>query len=175
MAFPCLVLLACQEPKQPPVTRSQMLPDSATQLMFGVHFKLTDGGVAKGEVRADTAYLYDQNTRAELRRVNTLFFTTTGEKNATLVARAGTYHVRIGSMEARGDVVVTSTDGRKLETPQLKYDPQRAEISSDSAFTYTTPDNVVQGIGFIADPQMRNVKVLRALKSSGHSVLVPKR
>jgi LPS export ABC transporter protein LptC len=143
--------------------------------MFGVHFKLTDGGVSRGEVRADTAYLYDENTRAELKRVNTTFFTTNGEKNATLTARAGTYRVRIGTMEARGDVVVVSTDGRKLQTPQLKYDPQRAEISSDSAFTYTTPENVVQGIGFIADPQMRNVKVLRALRSSGHAVTIPKR
>jgi LPS export ABC transporter protein LptC len=167
---------ACQEPKAVPLARASVLPDSAQQMMFGVRFYLTDAGVRNGEVRADTAYIYDDaNTRTELRPVTATFFTTAGEKSATLTARRGTYQVRVGSMEARGNVVVVSTDGQKLETPHLRYDPTRNEISSDSAFTLTRPDNVVKGIGFISDPQMRNIRILRAAQSTGKAVTIPKR
>jgi LPS export ABC transporter protein LptC len=78
-------------------------------------------------------------------------------------------------MEARGNVVVTSTDGRKLESPELKYDPTRNEISSDSAFTFTTPQQVVQGIGFVSDPQMHRIQILRKVQASGKAVAIPKR
>ena len=57
--------------------------------------------------------------------------------------------VRSGIMEGRGNVVVISTDGRKLETPQLRFDPGRNEISSDSSFVMTTPTDIVTGIGFL--------------------------
>jgi LPS export ABC transporter protein LptC len=83
-------------------------------------------------------------------------------KNGNLTSREGTYNTRSGIMEARGNVVVISEDGRKLETPQLRYDPGRNEISSDSAFVMTTPTDVVTGIGFTADPNLNTVRIHRA-------------
>jgi LPS export ABC transporter protein LptC len=144
-------------------------------MLFGVHFNLTDSGVRRAELQSDTALMYNENTRTELKRVVTTFFTLMGERDATLNARAGTYQIQIGSMEARGDVVVVSNDGRKLETQQLRYDPTRNEISSDSAFTLTTADGVVKGIGFVSDPNMKNIRILRGAKSFGRSVTIPKR
>jgi LPS export ABC transporter protein LptC len=167
--------IACQEPKQPPVVRGTVLPDSAQQMLFGIRFNLLDAGVSRGQVRADTGYMYDENTRTELKNVSATFYTNTGERNGTLTSQRGTYQVRVGSMEARGNVVVVTVDGKKLETPHLHYDPTRNEISSDSAFTLTSPDNVVKGVGFVSDPQMRNIKILRSAKTSGKAVLIPKR
>jgi LPS export ABC transporter protein LptC len=69
-------------------------------------------------------------------------------------------------MEARGNVVVVSEDGRRLETQQLRYDPARNEISSDSAFVLTEPTQRVSGIGFRADPNLNNVNILRAASGS---------
>jgi LPS export ABC transporter protein LptC len=167
--------IACQEPKSPPVVNATLLPDSAEQLMFGVRFKMTDAGVQRAELQADTGLLYGQGTRTELKKVNTTFYTVTGEKNATLTSREGTYLLRVGSMEARGNVVVTSTDGKRLETPQLRYDPTRNEISSDSAFVLTEPDGVTSGIGFVSDPRMTQVRILRAARRTGVNVTIPKR
>jgi LPS export ABC transporter protein LptC len=165
---------ACQPESTTPVAETTVLPDSADQVLFGVRFFMTDAGVRKAELVADTAYMYEDNTRTEMRVVNTTFFKASGEKDATLTAKQGTYNVRLGSMEARGDVVVISTDGRKLETPQLRYDPARNEISGDSAFVMTDPSRRISGIGFISDPDMNNVKVLRAAKSSGNQLTIPK-
>jgi hypothetical protein len=83
--------------------------------------------------------------------------------------------MRLGTMEARGDVVITSTTGRKLTTPQVRYDPGRNEVSGDSAFRLTMPDGrVLQGIGFISDPDLNSVRILKNPKASGARVNIPK-
>jgi LPS export ABC transporter protein LptC len=164
----------CQRNPTTPVAKASVVPDSADQVLFGVHFFMTDAGVRKAELVADTAFMYDDNTRTEMRVVNTTFFKTTGEKDATLTSKQGTYDVRLGAMEARGNVVVVSTDGRKLETPQLRYDPARNEISGDSAFVMTDPSRRISGIGFVTDPDMNNIKVKKAAKSSGNQLTIPK-
>jgi LPS export ABC transporter protein LptC len=167
---------ACQQTTQaPPVAKTAAIPDSADQLMFGVWFLLTDAGVKRAEVRGDTAYLYEESTRSDLRKVKTDFFKVTGEKDATLTSLTGTYSSRLGTMEARGQVVVITTDGRRLETPHLRYDPARNEISSDSAFVLTQTDRRLEGIGFISDPDLNNIKVLRNMKAFGQQVTIPKR
>jgi LPS export ABC transporter protein LptC len=167
---------ACQETtKAPPVAGNAILPDSADQMMFGIWFTLTDAGVKRAEVAADTAYMYEDNTRTDMRKVKTDFFTATGEKNATLTSKSGDYNSRLGTMEARGDVVVVTTDGRRLTTPQLRYDPGRNEVSSDSAFVLTEKDGRrVTGIGFTSDPDMNNIRIHKAARASGQQVDVPK-
>lgn len=170
-----LALAACGAQQTPPVVQNSFLPDSAEQMMFTVAFSLTDKGVRRADVVSDTTLLYNDATRAELRGVNTTFYTAAGEREATLTAREGTYIIRLQTMEARGDVVVVSTDGRKLETQQLKYDPARNEITSDSAFTLTREDGVTEGVGFVSDPEMTTIRVLAGARSSGHRVIIPKK
>jgi LPS export ABC transporter protein LptC len=162
---------ACTDPgKTPPTKAVATLSDSADQVLFGIRTILTDRGVERAELFADTALTFDDNTRTEMRRVRSTFYTQTGVKNATLTALKGTYNVRLGDMEARGNVVVLSEDGRKLETQQLKYDPAKNEISSDSAFVLTEPTRRVEGIGFTSDPGMKLMRVLKGSKVSGVNV-----
>lgn len=169
-----LLSVACKEPTPLPVAKVRQLPDSANQVLFGVKFNVTEAGIKRAAVLADTAYMYEDNTRTELRKVTTDFFTLNGEKNATLTGLTGTYNSRLGTMEARGNVVVLMADGRRLETPQLRFDPARNEVSSDSAFVLTDKERKVAGIGFISDPDMNNIRVLRAARSSGHQVTLPR-
>jgi hypothetical protein len=76
-------------------------------------------------------------------------------------------------MEARGDVVVVSTDGRRLTTPQLRYDQVRNEISSDSAFQLTGQGQSVAGVGFVSDPNMNNIRILKTTSGSAGAVRIP--
>ncbi|MGQ0539608.1 MAG: LPS export ABC transporter periplasmic protein LptC [Gemmatimonadaceae bacterium] len=171
MALP----LACEDLKEPPTVRGGALPDSADQLLFGVTVYLTDAGVRRAQLKSDTALMYDANTRTELRRVNTVFYKPSGEQDATLTSMAGTYNMRLGTMEARGDVVVNSTDGRRLTTPHLRYDPGRNEVASDSAFRLTLPDGrVLQGVGFVSDPDLNSIRIMEHARASGQRLTIPK-
>lgn len=170
-----VIVAACSEQTAPPVVTQMVLPDSAEQMAFGVTVQLTDAGVRRATLKADTMLMYDEGTRMQVRGVHTTFFTDAGVQNAVLTSHWGTYHVRLQTMEARGNVIVTTTDGRKLETPQLRYDPARNEVSSDSAFRMTDPDRVTEGIGFVSDPDLTTIRILKAAKMSGQAVTVPKR
>ena len=163
---------ACRHDKEPVTAPSSPMADSADQVMFGARAILTDKGLMRAELFGDTAYFFDDNTRIELRTVKTNFFTTEGAQNAVLTSKQGTYRTQ-GSMEARGDVVVVSTDGRRLTTPQLRFDQTRNEISSDSAFVLTEPGRSVAGVGFVSDPNMNNVRILKTTSGSTGRVTIP--
>jgi hypothetical protein len=64
-------------------------------------------------------------------------------------------------MIARKNVVVVTEDGRRLTTPELMYNQQRNEISSDSSFVETEPTRRIEGIGFRSDPDMKNIRILK--------------
>jgi len=164
---------ACEEKTAPPVVARSAMADSADQVMYGAHFNLTDNGLARAELQSDTAFFFDDNTRVELRKVETTFYTTSGARDAYLTSRRGTYNSRQGTMVARGDVVVITEEGRQLTTPELKYDQAMNEIASDSAFVLTEPGRRLEGIGFRSDPNMQNVQILRTKSGTTGAVTLP--
>jgi LPS export ABC transporter protein LptC len=170
VAFLAVASTACSSKKQPPVATQSPLADSADQVMYGAKFNLTDGGLARAQLHADTAYFFDDNTRIELENVNTTFFTATGAKDAVLTSRRGTYNSRTSDMVARQNVVVISEDGRRLTTPELSYNQQRNQISSDSAFVMTEPNRRLEGIGFRSDPNMKNIQILRGASGMARGI-----
>jgi|GEM_PF-197968 len=150
------------------------LADSADQIMFTARVRLTDAGVNRAEVHADTAYFFDDNTRIEMRGVLTVFFTDAGAKNAVLTSRQGTYNSRTGNMEARIDAYVVAVDGRTLRSPILKFDQVRNELSSDTVFHATdSTGRVLDGIGFTSDPNMINLHCFKACHGIGGEIILP--
>ena len=168
------VLFACTSKKQPPVASHSPLADSADQVMYNSRFVLADQGINRAQMHSDTAYFFDDNTRMEFENPVVTFFTATGAKDAVLTSRHGTYNNRTSNMIARKNVVVVSEDGRRLTTPELIYNQQKNEISSDSAFVLTEPGRQLSGIGFRSDPNMNNIKVLRGASGfAGNTSIAP--
>ncbi len=154
---------ACRSEKVLPAVAHNALADSADQVMFKTVANLTDHGVLKGQMRADTGYFFDDNTRLVGRTVQVTFFTVTGERNGVMTSREGTYNERTGNMDAHGNVVVVSENGRHLTTPYLKYNQSANQISSDTTFTTTdSTGRELDGVGFISDPNMDHMQCLRA-------------
>jgi LPS export ABC transporter protein LptC len=168
-----VLLVGCNSKKQPPVAGHSVLADSADQVMWGARFNLTDRGLQRAELFADTAFFFNDNTRVELENVHTTFFTTAGAKSAVLTSRNGTYTSRTGGMIARKNVIVVSEDGKRLTTEQLAFDQTRNEISSDSAFVLTEPNRRLAGIGFRSDPSLNNIRVLRGANGFANQVNNP--
>lgn len=171
-----ILLTACDDKgTAPPVAARPAIADSADQIMFGVRVALTNLGMKRADLHADTAYMYDENTRTDMRVVDGVFYTPAGARDATLTSKRGIYNVRLGNMEALGDVIVVSPRG-KLTTPQLRYDPSRNEVSGDSAFVLIRPDGSrLEGVGFISDPNLKSVRVLRGAQGTNVKAKVPAR
>lgn len=150
------------------------LADSADQVIFGARTLITDGGLKRAEIRSDSAFFFDENTRVEMTGfVHGSFFNSQGAQDAILAARRGMYNTRTGTLEARGDVVITSLDGRRLATPFVRFDQRLNKISSDSAFVMTEPGREVKGTGFVSDPDMNNIVVLHLKQGKTGAVALP--
>jgi LPS export ABC transporter protein LptC len=102
-----------------------------------------------------------------VRDQRTTFYTNTGQQNAVLTSKDGTYLPNEAWMEARKNVVVVTVDGRRLETSQLHYNQAANQISSDSAFVLTEPTRRLEGVGFESDPDLKNLHVRRVKTGSG--------
>jgi LPS export ABC transporter protein LptC len=162
-----VVLLACNGGGTAPVGEVDIF-GNADQVMWPMRAQLTDRGLLRAELEADTAYFYDDNARLELKGVRLTFFSSTGARTSVLTSVEGTHMTRTGQSEARRDVVVVGEDGRRLSTEQLRYDQHADQISSDSAFVFVPePGRELRGIGFISDPDLQNVRVLRQPEGIG--------
>jgi LPS export ABC transporter protein LptC len=173
VAFVFTALAACQrQGAAPPVKRGRTMADSAEQVMVDVRALLTDRGVQRGEMFADSAYVFEDQTRFELRKVRATFNTSTGTKDGVMSADRGRYSTRDQTLEGFGNVVIVTNEGRRLTSPHIKFVQNANEVSSDTTFTLVEPDRSLSGIGFTADPQLTRVRVLRAGTGRG-SITLP--
>lgn len=76
------------------------------------------------------------------------FYDKEGRKN-TVVADFGIMYSATTVIDLQGNVVITSHDGKKLETPQLYWDRAQKWIFTEAEFTYTNPEDgtVMDGEG----------------------------
>jgi LPS export ABC transporter protein LptC len=167
---------ACKDEKGPPVAANRKtIADSADQVLYSQRMLITDRGLNRAEIHSDTAYFFDENTRTDMRVVDGIFFDSQGLRDAVLTSRTGVYNQRLNSLEARGEVVITTVDGRRLETPFVRYDQRVNLISSDTIFKLTVPDGrVVRGIGFTSDPDLNNVHIVKQISAKAGPVEIPK-
>lgn len=150
----------CRKTSKPPVAAEVALSDSADQVIFDGRFFVTQSGVSRGEMRADTIFVFNDNSKFMLRRISGEFSTETGAPNGTIRADRGTYDRRIRILDGFGNVVVTSTEGDRLTSNHLRYTEAADEISSDSAYTIVRKGDTSRGIGFRSDPNLRDFRCL---------------
>jgi LPS export ABC transporter protein LptC len=163
-----LAAAGCRKTTNPPVVADVTLADSADQVIFDGRFFVTKAGVNRGEMRADTIFVFNDNSTFALRRVRGTFNTETGAANGTIRGDRGTYDRRIRILDGYGNVVVTSTKGERLTSNHLRYTEARDEISSDSAFTIVRGRDVQRGIGFRSDPNLNDFRCLSACSGSAN-------
>ena len=178
--YPCYAVLcyvvmggvvggACETGIKPTATIAA--PDSADQVLLGMSHYVTEAGVQRAQVRADTAYFYSPVQTAELRSVHITFYDPRGAQTSTLTSREGTYHWRTGDMEARGSVVVLRTDGATLRTEVIRYSQVRNQVSSDKEFVFEEPTRHIEGEGFTSDPDFKVVTAIRPKGTGGRFTL----
>ena len=142
------------------MTDAQLVrPDSAQQLAFGARLTLTDFGVARAMLVADSALIHDEGLRMDLRRVRLTFVDTAGDSIGTLHADRAMYDVSTSTLDATGGVLVSGPNGRVLRTSHLVYDPIADLLRSDSSYTFTqvSPTRESSGQGFESDPRLLQV------------------
>jgi LPS export ABC transporter protein LptC len=147
--------------------------DSADQVYSGMTTEVVRDGVRQSHVYADSAWAYQTRQLVDLTRMTVTMFDSNGTKVSTIVADKGIYHTRQQSLDARGHVVATSSGGKVLRTEHLIYDRDRNQISSDTAFTSTSPQGNAAGVSFESDPGFKRVRITQPkLLQKGKGILI---
>ncbi len=165
-----LTQFACSNGAKPTATITAA--DTADQVLIDMTHYVTNDGVVRARVRADTAFFYQNSQSVEMRNVHITFYDTDGRETSTMSAKDGTYHWASGDMEGRGNVVVVGAgDGRTLKSEVMRYKQATNQVSSDKPFDFVGPGRHITGEGFTSDPDFRNVTALRPQGTSGHFTL----
>jgi LPS export ABC transporter protein LptC len=165
---------SCRDSQQPPVVGGPSIADSADQVLFGVQYVLTTRGVQRGELKADTAYVLDDQNRFDLRNAHVVFTTETGAPEGTMDGNRGVYNLRTQLLEGWGDVVVHLVDGRTLKSPHIIYNQVTHQIASDTSYVASRGTDSQFGIGFSSDQSFIKFTCLRACGGNS-SVLLPEK
>ena len=163
-----LAFSACGGRKRDVVAEVQQAADTADELLIGMRFYLTDQGVRQAYLEADSAFVYENEGRTELKRVHLTFYATTGEQSSILTSDEGTYRGRQATMEARGNVIVLRPDGGRLTTSVLRYDQAKNQVWTDQHYVYTSTDRNVEGDTLTSDPSFNNITTQNLRGRAGH-------
>ena len=165
-----LTSFACSNGAKPTATITAA--DTADQVLIDMKHYVTNDGVVRARVHADTAFFYQNTQAVEMRTVQITFYDTDGHETSTMTAKEGTYHWATGDMEGRGNVVVVgSGDGRTLKSEVMRYKQATNQVSSDQPFVFDGPGRHAKGKGFTSDPEFKNVTAQKLTGTGGHLVL----
>jgi LPS export ABC transporter protein LptC len=156
LALTFSVITACAADRGTTPTAQVTMADSADYVWYQVRHLMVNGGVKQGQLNSDTAFMLDNGNRLEFRgSVHVILLDSIGVPSATLTANEATYNIARKTMEARGNVVATTTDGKRLDTQHLIFDQMLNKVRSDSAFVLVEPTQRVTGSKFTSDPNMK--------------------
>lgn len=164
---------ACGESSEPPLVAEEILQlnTEASQVAFGLDHYMTEEGVRRARVQADTAFYIEDRTLIELHGMEVWFYDQDGRVTSILTSREGTYDWNTGDMTAEGDVVVLNPEeGRRIETSIMHYDRMDDRIWGDEFTRIIEQDgSVVEGAAFETDSRMDEVDLtsMRVVRPSG--------
>jgi len=154
-----LVAAACNA--RPPAPKFAG-PVNTDQITLGMTLRLTEGGVPKATVTADTAITPAGQTRSTLRKVRLTFQTTDGQ-TGTLTSREGEYNPDSELMIARGNVVLVvpgekGKGTRTIRSEELHWDQPGDRVWSTVQTRIEETDRVVITQNFTSDSRFTNIR-----------------
>ena len=96
-------------------------------------------------LRAKQALMYEQEGRTTLKELAVQVFER--DRSWTIVGEEGDVDRTTRNVEVRRNVVVTSSDGLRLDTTVLRWDSSERRLWTDAAVTLSRDGSVVRGSG----------------------------
>jgi LPS export ABC transporter protein LptC len=154
-----MVSVGCSDTQTPATGDFREVP--ASMVMTGMSQIMTTAGLRKARLYGDTAYVYDDSGKVNIKGVNLSIFNEQGGDVAKLTSKTGDFNTSTQAMVARGNaVLITLTNPRRqIETEELFYDPQSHRLWSDKKTLMIEGDSRITGDGFTADDKFTNVNI----------------
>lgn len=159
-----LLLCGCREMEESSVEER----GRPTQVAEGFTLTETISGEKVWCLKADKALSYEDEDLIKIYGV-TIEFYKEGSHYSTLTSEEGIYHTSTADMEAFGEVVVESEEGR-LETDRLNWVAKEEKIRTNDYVKITKGETVITGRGLESDPSLESVKIEKEFQAYSREV-----
>ncbi|MDB4948596.1 MAG: hypothetical protein JWM27_1245 [Gemmatimonadetes bacterium] len=167
-----LALGACRQPVQQPQKHDAAADVSSSQVLYGMHFRMTHEGLLKADLNSDTATMRPGDPKVDLKGVRLDFFDEVGKPSGHLTSRTGEFDQGTNAMIARGGVVLVMRGDkgpRTVHTEELHYDQRGDRVWSEQATTMEQEGKTYHGTSFQSNTKFSNLTV-QSLTTSGAGV-----
>jgi LPS export ABC transporter protein LptC len=127
-------------------------------------------GAILWELEAKIAQSYKKGKRTLLEDLKVTFHSQDG-RVVTLRGDRGRIDEKTRDMEVDGGVVVTSSDGLRLQTDSLQYHHSRREITTDAPVRIEGRGAKISGVGLVMDLATERISILEEVETSIHEFL----
>ena len=156
------LFLSCDKRKEGvPSSISGDVPDEE---VMGFSVTETTSGRKEWILHAKWAGVYNDKGITLAKNVAIEFFDEAGKKYSDLTSREGILEHGSSNMRAKGDVVVVTDEGTKLETDELVWLNGPGKITSDGFVKITRKKDIITGIGFESHPDLKQFEIKKDIK-----------
>ncbi len=156
--------------QQSPLEVLEALPEQVDLSLQKLHYTHNEEGARSWTLDAEQAEYQRDSGQAVLEKVHLVLYRAGRFGEVTLVAEHGALQQEQQQVEVWGQVVVTTADGRRLETERLRYDGRSKRLDSDDAVRMVSPQLELTGIGLQVDLESSHL----VLKKDVRMLLLPK-
>lgn len=138
----------------------------STQDMFAsgdLVIDLYESGFRKWRIKADSVWQRQRIRRVDIYGMDLLMTDSAGKDVAVITADSGTYFLTTRDLRAKGSLVIKILSGGELSTDTLYYSESKGIFSTDGRVVYAERDNIMEGIGFESDRELKNIRVFNAV------------
>jgi LPS export ABC transporter protein LptC len=156
-------MAGCQK-EEPPRVEQDDFRNAPEQVIENMEVTFTEGGRRTGLLRADSVAIFQSGKVKRGKKVRVDFYDNEGQHVSTLTAETGIYDAQAEEVQARGQVMVVSDDGARLETEVLSWSKETNRIFTDAFVTIARGRNRVSGYGLDTDPRLEDLHIHRDLR-----------
>src|SRR5262249_33886728 len=129
----------------------------------------TDLGRVEWKLYAGYAATYSARNVVLVRRLRVDFYDDKGQKSSELQAREGEMNQMTRDMTARGNVVIQTTNGVRMQTESARFLNKSQKIVTEDFVRVERADDVLTGYGFESDPGLEHFQFKREVKADVRS------
>ncbi len=145
------LVLGCGDSPQPAGgSAPERVPE---QEIFAYRLIQSEQGLRSWTLTADCMRRYAGDTEVELDAPRMEFYRE-GVFQSTLTSQHGRANPQTKDLFAWDDVVVTTVDGKRLETKELRYEHRTGLITNEVFNRFTRGGDVATGFGLVANPSL---------------------
>lgn len=155
-----ILLFGCREREEMGVGEGR----TPTHIAEGFTLTETVSGERVWALKAEKALSYEDENLIRIYGVTLHFYKEGGVHYSTLTSNEGIVNTSTNDMQAFGDVVVISEQGR-LETSELDWVAKEGKIVTDEKVKITKGETVITGRGLESDPNLERVKIAEEFRA----------